>query len=305
MTEVKGLVSVVISFLDEERFLEEAIAGVFAQTCPDWELLLVDDGSTDGSTEIARSWAARQPERVHYLEHAGHANRGASASRNLGVARGRGEFIALLDGDDTWFADFLERSIAILRAQPEAQMVYGLTEYWHSWQGPLASGTDHVPAMLFPANRMVEPPELLVRNLSHSAAVACMGSLLIRRPAWVRIGGFEDAFRSVTDDQVFLAKLFLDTPVHVSTECWLRYRQHADSDSATAEAHGRLSDMHRAYLHWLEGYLRGRGEAEGAVWRALQNELRRQEVSRRHWRALTARIMRRVRAWRYPAPPIR
>jgi cellulose synthase/poly-beta-1,6-N-acetylglucosamine synthase-like glycosyltransferase len=65
------LVSVIMIFLNGERFIEEAIASVFAQTRPHWELLLVDDGSRDRSTAIAKAWAERHPERVRYLQVAG------------------------------------------------------------------------------------------------------------------------------------------------------------------------------------------------------------------------------------------
>jgi glycosyltransferase involved in cell wall biosynthesis len=72
----KALVSVVLIFLNEERFIQEAIDSVFAQTYENWELLLVDDGSTDESTRIAQSCSARYPQKVRYLEHKAHQNRG-------------------------------------------------------------------------------------------------------------------------------------------------------------------------------------------------------------------------------------
>ena len=88
MTAATPLVSVVMPFLDGIRFLPEAIDSVVTQTYPEWELLLVDDGSTDGSSALARDYARGRPDRIRYLEHAGHANRGKSTSRNLGIARG-------------------------------------------------------------------------------------------------------------------------------------------------------------------------------------------------------------------------
>ena len=94
------LVTTIIIFLDAERYFEEAIASVFAQTYPHWELLLVDDGSTDGSTAIARHYAMQYQTRVRYLEHPGHQNRGMSATRNLGVKHARGRYIAFVDADD-------------------------------------------------------------------------------------------------------------------------------------------------------------------------------------------------------------
>ena len=83
-------VSVVLTFWNEVQFLPEAIKSVMAQTYRDWELLLVDDGSTDGSSQIARNYAKMDSERVRYLEHENHQNLGISALRNLGNRAARG-----------------------------------------------------------------------------------------------------------------------------------------------------------------------------------------------------------------------
>jgi len=110
------LVSAIIIFLNEERFLSEAIESVLAQSYLNWELLLVDDGSTDASTEIARRYSERYSQRVRCLEHSNHVNRGMSASRNLGVRQANGEYIAFLDADDVWLPQELERQLAIMEA---------------------------------------------------------------------------------------------------------------------------------------------------------------------------------------------
>ena len=92
MPEAAPLVSIVTIFYNAPvGFFEEAIASVRAQTEPGWELLLVDDGSTDESAVVARRAAAADPERVRVLTHEGGVNRGMSASRNLGIAAARGD----------------------------------------------------------------------------------------------------------------------------------------------------------------------------------------------------------------------
>src|SRR5213594_1272983 len=142
------LVSVVIIFLDAGRFLEEAIESVFAQTYEEWELLLVDDGSTDKSRSIAERYVVQYPAKVRCLEHEGHQNRGMSASRNLGIAHTKGEYIAFLDADDVWLPHKLEQQVAIMDSQPAAAMVYGATQYWHSWTGnPEDLGRDRLPKL--------------------------------------------------------------------------------------------------------------------------------------------------------------
>src|SRR5262249_43659184 len=119
----EDLVTVIVIFLDEARFIREAIDSVFAQTHQQWELLLVDDGSRDQSSGIARSIADQHPEKIWYLEHAGHQNLGMSASRNLGIRHAKGKYIAFLDADDVWWPVKLEQQLAILRAYPSAEMV--------------------------------------------------------------------------------------------------------------------------------------------------------------------------------------
>ena len=111
-------VSVIIVFLDDERFLSEAIESVRAQTFDDWELILVDDGSSDGSQQIARSWIDRELGRSRYLTHPERENRGISAARNLGLKESRGGLIALLDSDDVWLPHTLWATPATNRCAP-------------------------------------------------------------------------------------------------------------------------------------------------------------------------------------------
>src|SRR5262245_25666733 len=123
----KPLVSVVTIFLNGERFILDAIGSVFAQKYDNWEYLLVDDGSTDTSSAIAREYAAQYPGKVRYLEHEGHVNRGMSATRNLGIRHSQGKYVAFLDADDVWLPHKLERQVALLESHPRAGMIYGAT----------------------------------------------------------------------------------------------------------------------------------------------------------------------------------
>jgi glycosyltransferase involved in cell wall biosynthesis len=255
MTEEMPRVSVVMPVFNGAAFLDEAVASVMAQTMDDFELLLCDDGSTDGSTAIARGWAARHPDKVRYLEHPGHANRGASVTRNLGVAAARGEFLALLDADDVWSRDKLEEQAAVLDAHPEVGMVCGTTRYWASWSG----GEDVLLPSGHVQNRVVHPPEtsLALYPLGRAAA-PCPSDLLLRRKAVLEIGGFEEDFvgaRQFYEDQAFLSKLYLAWPVYFSDSVWLDYRQHADSCVAWVTRDGLYHDVRHYFLNWFEDYL--------------------------------------------------
>jgi len=178
------LVSVVAIFLNAERFLDEAVRSVIAQTYPQWELLLVDDGSTDGSSAIARAWAEREPRRVRYLEHPGHQNRGMSESRNLGLQHARGEYLAMLDADDVWLPEKLARQVAILEANPAAALLFGAPLYWFGWTGQAEDrARDYVIDLKLPLDRVHEPPALLLSFLQGTAPPPCPSDVLLRRSA--------------------------------------------------------------------------------------------------------------------------
>lgn len=272
-----SLVSVVVIFLNAERFLEETVRSVLDQTYQQWELLLVDDGSMDASTEIAQRHAAQDPGRVRYLEHPGHRNRGKGASRNLGIRHARGKYIAFLDADDVWLPQKLAEQVSILDSQPYAGMLYGNTLYWHSWtQSPGDMQRDCMPRLGIQTGVVIEPPGLLPLFLRGRAAVPCTCSILVRRSVADQIGGFDETFtgvHNIYEDQAFYAKVCLEHPVYVSNACWDRYRQHSDASIAVARKMGHLVAARQFFLRWLEEYLVEQREKDPDVWRALRREL--------------------------------
>ncbi|HZM91243.1 MAG TPA: glycosyltransferase [Blastocatellia bacterium] len=248
-----AVVTVIAIFFNAERFLEEAIESVFQQTFGEWELLLVDDGSTDRSSEIARGFVHRYPGKVQYLEHPGHENRGMSASRNLGLRHARGEFIAFVDADDVWLPEKLEEQLKILNAHPDAAVVYGATQYWYGWSGKAEDVLrDRVAQLGVASDTIVNPPDLaraLLRN-----QVATTTGCLARREAIQRVGGYEESFRGMFEDQVFHSKVSLKLPIFVSSQCWYKYRRHEDSCCSVAERTGENKSERLRFLNWLETY---------------------------------------------------
>jgi len=277
--ESKSLVSVIIIFLNAERFIEEAIDSVLQQTYADWELLLVDDGSSDASTQIARRFAARLPGKVLYLEHDQHVNLGKSASRNLGISEARGEFIAFLDADDVWLPHKLEEQVSILSAQPEAVMLYGRTQKWFGWTGRAEDiEKDALTQLAVEPDTLAQPPLLLTRFLKNENIYPCTCSMLVRRSAFERVGMFEETFRDAYEDMVFHTKVFLNVPVFVSGKCWDRYRRHENNSWKHMVAAGLYDPLNpnplrRDYLRWVEKYLTRCGVTQGEVWSTLQQEL--------------------------------
>jgi SAM-dependent methyltransferase len=254
-------VSVVVIFLDAEKFLAEALESVFAQDFADWELLLVDDGSRDRSTAIAQEYARRDPARVRYLEHAGHANRGTSASRNLGLRHAGGEYVAFLDADDVWVPGKLSEQLEIMRAHPSAAMVFGRTRYWYGWNGrPEDAARDYVRSCGEREDVLVRPPFFLSMTLLGGKWPSpSMSSVLLRRSSLERIGGFDESIRTMGEDTAFMVKVFLAHPVYYAGRCWDWYRQHPDSCSATATREGKIPQVNLDFLRWTQGYFARNG----------------------------------------------
>jgi glycosyltransferase involved in cell wall biosynthesis len=224
---VSPKVSVIIPFLNAKKYLKEAVESVFAQTYKDWELLLVDDGSTDNSMEIAIDYVKQYPEKVRYLCHKGHNNRGISSSRNLGNRHAQGEFIALLDSDDIYLPEKLEQQVSILDLHPEADALFGETQYWFSWtRDPRDFLCDYVSApwkrLGIQPNTIVTPPRLLHPLLVYGV-MPTICSLIMRHEVINRLGGWEDEFSGIYEDQVFFTKLFLKGSIIITPSYLEKY----------------------------------------------------------------------------------
>lgn len=274
------LVTVVTIFLNGEKYLSEAVESVLAQRYTNWELMLVDDGSFDRSTEIAREYARRYPERIRYLEHPGHENRGMSASRNLGVRQGHGEYVAFLDSDDVWLPQKLAEHVAILEREPEAGWVAGGLMMWYSWTGT-AEDRDRDVARELKTERdtLLRPPRLFCEFLRNGGALPGINSLLIRRAVIEAVGGSDERFRGAYEDQVLMTKLALTSPVYIASGCHDRYRQHADSQTAVDARNGEYHPylphrLRRPFLEWVASYVDEHSIEDAEVRRVIDDELR-------------------------------
>lgn len=281
------LVSCIIIFFNAgEKFFIEAIESIFAQSYDNWELLLADDGSSDESTAIALRYAQQYPDKVYYVEHEGHQNRGMSATRNLGIRHAKGEYIAFLDADDVWLPHKLEQQVSILESHPEAAMLYGRTQFWFSWSknNPVSWSSNlqekQVDLMTMTSikfDTLVQPPTQLLLFLQNRNIYPCTCSILIRSKVFKDIGGFEEDFRNAHEDMVFHSKVFLKAPVYVSSHCWDKYRIHPDSYWRAADREGKGEETRRIgrlkYLNWLEKYLFEKEIDDPVIWKELRKAL--------------------------------
>lgn len=164
-------------------------------------------------------------------------------------------------------------------AHPSAGMVYGATQHWYSWTGRHEDASrDQVRRLGVRCDRLIEPPDLVPLFLRLEAQTPGTCGVLLRREALEAVGGFDESFKGMFEDQVFFYKICLQMPVFIECGSWDRYRQHPGSHSSAAR---RISGLrvkgypyvaYGVFLTWLESYLGHQNIANGQVWRVLKKE---------------------------------
>ncbi len=204
-------VSVVIPVWNGERYLKQAIESILAQDFTDLELVIVDDGSTDGSAEIAAGFA-RDP-RLRILTQ---GNAGVVAARNTGLRAARAELVAFLDSDDIAQPDRLSKQVAYLLAHPEVAVVGSHITYFDDNHGQLRTqefptGSMHVAKALEAGNPLAQPAVMLHKSMA------------------MAVGGYRDAFKFGAEDYDLWLRLGEKHPLDNLPEALTRYRIHPES----------------------------------------------------------------------------
>jgi glycosyltransferase involved in cell wall biosynthesis len=212
-------VSVITPAYNVDAYLEATAQSVLGQTYRDLELIIADDGSTDGSLDIARRVQASDPSRVQLLSR---PNGGPSAARNAALGLARGEYLALLDGDDIWQPDFLARQMAVFAADPDIDLVTA-----NGWN---LGGRRH--GQLVRPHPDTRPPLTLATIISDEQAVFVM--TVFRRRVFERIGGFDEALRGNEDFDYWMRAALAGFRFHRNSEPLAWYRRRDDSLSANA-----------------------------------------------------------------------
>ncbi len=169
------LISVVIPVFSRERELPEAVQSVQQQALGDWEALIVDDGSTDGTLRVAQELAV-EDDRIRVLFHPHRVNLGPGASRNLGVEVARGDVITFLDSDDVLKPDALGSYREAFGRFPEAPIVYGKARF----EGDRDDGTVYGKGLPWVLADMF--PQLARANVIPTGAIAIRRKILGRSP---------------------------------------------------------------------------------------------------------------------------
>ncbi len=219
------LVSVVVPFLNAQRFVGPCIESVLNQTHADWELILVDDGSTDRSSEIARDYAA-QDERITVLSHEGHENKGVSVSRHKAIDHSCGQYIALLDADDLFAPTKLEQQLKSAARHPEC-VVYHCGAHCIDASGAILQGRNWADDFnSFARQERVysfrDSEDFLTRNSVLNPSALVRATTIKQLPF-----GFDQLFQY--EDWTLWVLLSCQGPFFVQPDALVQYRMHAES----------------------------------------------------------------------------
>ncbi|HIK55763.1 MAG TPA: glycosyltransferase family 2 protein [Synechococcales cyanobacterium M55_K2018_004] len=198
------LISVVMPAYNASAFLAEAIASVIHQTFTDWELLIIDDGSTDETGAIATAFQ-QQDSRIRLLTQ---SNQGVSRARNQGIASARGELIAFLDSDDRWLPEALERHIQHFQNNPELGVSFARVRLIERGGRPTSVITPIKHSPLEASDCLYENPTVTASNL------------VVRRGVFQAAGNF-DAAMSYSEDLEWLFRVLADTAWQVRGIPWV------------------------------------------------------------------------------------
>ena len=208
-------VSVVITTYNRAILLPRAVNSVLAQTYPDYEIVIVDDCSTDSTPDVIRSFADT---RIRSFKHK--QNRGVSAARNTGIANARGEYISFLDDDDEWLPAKLEKQTALLDAAlSKVGLVYG-------WMDVVEDSSEQGE----PFDRLNVEGSIFNHMLRLNG---CLHSTMLARTSAVReTGGFDENL-TAREDTEFMCRLSLKWEAIVLPEVVSLYHRYHGHDQLT------------------------------------------------------------------------
>lgn len=253
----RELVSVIVPFLNGSHWLLEALQSVLNQTYTEWELIVIDDGSHEAHSAVARNFCNQYPDKIRYTEHPGHVNRGVSISRNEAARLARGKYLAFLDADDIWLPTKLAHQLSQFAKYPDVAAVFGAFVVWRSWRDENAE--DYVQHIGAPSGKCYAPGVLSKKLYPfYDAASPAPSGIMITKDCFQKINGFEPLFSGIYElyeDQAFLSKLYLHETVYVSGTADILYRRREGSMSSAAADVERYHRVRGFYFDWLERYL--------------------------------------------------
>jgi glycosyltransferase involved in cell wall biosynthesis len=244
-------VSVLMPMYNASQYVGEAIESLRSQSFGGWELIIVDDGSTDTSFEIAGRYARREPDRIRLFQHPDRANHGLSRSINMGLSKASGNIVAFLDADDAWMPERLAHDVSIYKKNPSIAAVISNSLYW--WTDEIRPA--RVNRFQTPLN-CIWPPRTFFESawLRRQSSVPCPVGFTVRTNVLRSIGGYDEDY-FLAGDMRMIAEISFHYPVYVADACNTEYRRTSGSLWSQGMSNGRDAADRRRFLSWMRALI--------------------------------------------------
>jgi len=220
------MISVIIPTYNSEKFIGDTIRSVLRQTCTDYEIIVIDDGSTDHTGELIGNNFPNV--RYFYVP-----NQGVSKARNYGIQKAKGEYIAFLDADDLWLPEKLEKQLRTFDADPELMLVF--TEH-------RVFDSHGIRKAIFSKKERLMKGDIVKNIFLHSRVTT--STVMVRRDVFQEAGYFEENLKAAEDDNLWM-RIALKFKIHLLDEVLVHYRATEKSLSRTSGNifHGVLKNL--------------------------------------------------------------
>jgi glycosyltransferase involved in cell wall biosynthesis len=240
-------VSVVIPSYNHQRFIVKCIESVLTQTFQDFEIIIIDDCSSDGSVDQIKSF---KDERIKFEINS--SNNGATSTVNRGISLARGEFIAILSSDDLWHKDKLERQIGFMDGNPDVGAVFSLAELIDENGLSLLNSSDQYANIFHQSNR---GRHAWLNHFFFNYNCLCHPSALIRRSCFEKVGLYTEGFAQLPDFEMWI-KICTNFEIYIIEERLVYFRRldkNGNASSTTPENLQRLeNELSRILLRFAD-----------------------------------------------------
>lgn len=261
-------ISVIIPAYNVASYIGETLDSLLAQTYTDYEVVIINDGSTDDTEHAIAPYRERFGARLFYQRQ---ANNGLARARNAGLRAARGRYLALLDADDIWVPEFLEKMLALIESDPTLDLVFPNAWFWGS---PNFSGREF--QSVFPASEPVTFEKVLRRECY------IFGLAMFKRELLEKVGYYDEDLGASEDFDLWLRMLRHGCRFGFTREPLVKYRWRAESLSNNSDK--LLNNLSKVYHKWL------RDPAITAAQRALIDAQLRDADAMLNWSLYRAKL---------------
>jgi len=241
------MVSIIIPCYNSGKYLSECIDSILFQDYTDFEIIIVNDCSSDNTSQIATNYA-KVDIRIKVTSTSDVQSMGASNARNKGFEISKGEYVVFLDSDDIWLPTSLKRLVNLIEEHNEVGWLIGNCIYFKDFRYNLDS---YQYSKYDFEEGVYEKFELLPKFIRNFNQTPSQGAAIIKRDVIIKIKGWENEFKMTFTDQAFYSKILCETKTFVTYDYFLLYRNHEESSSMKSFRNGEFKKNEKIYFQWL------------------------------------------------------